>query len=163
MKCSKLQIQILDLLSVCNLAIDDVGKILNTLEAEPNEDPYGKIKELIIETASELENLVDAKIELDYTQPEQDEIKTKFSEDLDSADDDNDYHQDKANADDDDDFNEFSSPSKKRKYNKCPLFPQNEHGRFMCPRCGKDFPRAENVKLHLNKKKKCTSGSNDRD
>ena len=155
LKCSKLQIQILDLLSVCTLANDDVEKILNTLEAEPNEDPYGKIKELIIETASELENLVDAKIELDYTQPEQDEIKTKFSEDLDSADDDNDYHPDKDNADDDDDFNVFSSPSKKRKYNKCPSYPQNEHGRFICPRCGKDFPRAENVKLHLNKKKKC--------
>ena len=149
LKLSKLQIQTLDLLTVCNLANNDVEKILNTLEAEPNNDPYDKIKELIVEIASGLETLVDTKIELEDTQPEQDVITLKLRED------DNDDSPEAGFADDDNDYDEFISPSKKRKYNKCPPIPQNEHGRFICTRCGKDFPRAENVRLHLNKKKKC--------
>ena len=153
LKCSRLQIQILDLLSVCNLANDDVENILNTLEAEPSENPYDKIKLLIIDIASELEDLVDTKIELEDS--EDIEIKPKQGVNLANSDLDNDYGPEEDNRDDDEDSDFKESPSKKRKYNKCPPIPQNENGRYICTRCGKDFPRADNVRLHLNKKKKC--------
>ena len=152
LKCSKLQIQILDLLSVCNIANDDVVNILETLEAEPSENPYDKIKKLLFDFASELEDLVDTKIELEETQLDQSDIKPKLGLDPDNSDGDSDYGLEEDNIDYDDDF---KSPPKKRKYNKYPPIPQNENGRYICTRCGKDFPKAENVRLHLNKKKKC--------
>ena len=44
---------------------------------------------------------------------------------------------------------------KVKKRVRIPDIPQNEDGRFMCTRCGRDFPRAENVRLHQNRKNIC--------
>lgn len=63
-KCSEEQIQILNLLSACNLAIDDIENILSTLEdnIERGSDPYNEVKDTITEISNELERLPDSEI-----------------------------------------------------------------------------------------------------
>ena len=61
------QIQVLDLLSVCNLAYDDVDSILDSLqELEEVDDVYRKVKQSIKDIAAALEDLTEPKVENDF-------------------------------------------------------------------------------------------------
>ena len=61
------QIQVLDLLSVCNLAHDDVDSILDSLqELEEVDDVYRKVKQSIKDIAAALEDLTEHKVENDF-------------------------------------------------------------------------------------------------
>lgn len=156
-QCSRMQIQILDLLAVCNLANDDVENILRSIDAGCHDNLYEKTKESVIEIAKELQDLPETKIEcedeppINFTEEPEYAIEKKETDeyDDDSQDQEHNSFDDENNANDDD-----LSFLMKSRINHYLLYKQsNKTLKWYCDVCGKGFAKAQYVSLHKTSKR----------